>query len=111
MLAIKTVYTLGWTLGMDEAQDAQFMKNTIRFLLVLLGTTVSLVAFVAVIQHWHAFNVPAKFEAISFLFILVTYPMYVIVAKKRRQNELGGLHGLIFGYVLILLSILVFQAG
>lgn len=96
---------------MDEAQDAQFVKNTIRFLLVLLGTTVSLVAFVAVIQRWHAFNGPAKFEAISFLFILVTYPVYEIVAKKKEQNELARFYGLIFGYVLILLSILVFHAG
>jgi hypothetical protein len=96
---------------MDPARDAQFMKNTIRFLVVALGTIVSLVAFVAVIQRWHAFNANTKFEAIVFLFVLATYPTYEIMTKNRKQEGLGRFYGLIFGYILILLAVMVFSAG
>src|SRR5271155_3423234 len=89
-------HTLGRRPSMDGAQDALFMKNTIRFLLVMLGTIVSLVAFVAVIQRWHAFNASTKFEAIVFLFVLATYPMYEIAAKKRKQDGLARFYALIF---------------
>jgi hypothetical protein len=82
---------------MDRAQDAQFMKNAIRFVLVMLGTIVSLVAFVAVIQRWHAFNAGTKFEATVFLFVLATYPIYELVDKKRKQDGLGRFYALIFG--------------
>jgi hypothetical protein len=93
-----------------RAQDAQLMKNTIRFLTVMFGTLVSLVAFVAVIQRWHAFNANTKFEAIAFLLVLVAFPMSEIVARKRKQDGLGRFHALIFGYMLVLLAIEVFSA-
>jgi hypothetical protein len=95
---------------MDRAQDAQFMKKSIRFLVVMLGTVVSLVALMHVIQRWHAFTAGAKFDAIVFLFLLTTYPVYEIV-DKRKQDGLGRSYALIFGYTLILLAIIVFSAG
>jgi hypothetical protein len=76
-----------------------------------VGTIVSLVAFVAVIQRWHAFNAGTKFEAAVFLFVLATYPIYELVDKKRKQDGLGRFYALIFGYTLILLAIIVFSAG
>jgi hypothetical protein len=95
---------------MDRAQDAQFMKKSIRFLLVMLGTIVSLVALVSVIQRWHAFTAGTKFEAIVFLFVLAIYSVSEIV-DKRKQDGLGRFYALIFGYTLILLAIIVFSAG
>jgi len=95
---------------MDEARDARLTRNLNRFLLVLLGATVSVAAFIAVIQGWHAFAAKAKFEAITFLFFLVTYPIFEIVAKNKQKNGLVRFSGLICGYILILLSVTIFAA-
>jgi hypothetical protein len=95
---------------MDQAQDAQLTKHMNRGMLVLLGAGVSLAAFTAVIQGWHAFNAKAKIIAIAFLFTLVMYPMIEIRAQKRKQpdNNLVRFSGIIIGYTLILMAIIVF---
>lgn len=95
---------------MDEAHDARVTKITMRFLLVLLGATVSLAAILAVIQRWHAFKAITKCEAIAFLFMLVAYPIFEIEARRKYENGVVRFSSLICGYSLILLAIMVFAA-
>jgi hypothetical protein len=93
---------------MDPAQDARFMKKTFQVLLVLFGAGVSLAAFIAVVQGWHAFNAKAKFAAVEFLFMLILYP--AIVAKTRKQNDTVQFSALVVAYTLILMALIVFTA-
>jgi predicted MFS family arabinose efflux permease len=94
---------------MDSAQDERLTKYMNRGMLVLLGAGVTLAAFLAVIQGWHAFNAKTKIVSIGFLLVLVMYPMAEIRTKKTKQdNDLLRFSGLLFGYVLIVLALVTF---
>jgi len=88
---------------MDQSLARQRFIN--RVLLALLGVSVSLMAFLAVIRGWHTFNSMAKFDAIIFLLILVANPLFEILAEKRGQVEFSRFRGPIVGYILTLLAI------
>jgi hypothetical protein len=62
----------------------------------------------AVVQGWHAFHAKAKFVAVEFLVMLILYP--VVVAKTRKQHDAVQFSGLVFGYTLILMALIVFTA-
>jgi hypothetical protein len=85
---------------------AGFMKRTLQVLLVLFGAEVSLVAFMAVLEGWQAFNVKAKCVAVEFLVTLILYP--AVVAKTGKPNDAVQYSGLVFGYALVLMALLVF---
>jgi len=93
---------------MDPTRDAQLAKRIWQGLLGLLCVGVWLAAFLAVIQGWHSFNAKAKFVAIPFLLILVLYPRIESVARKSAQRDVVSYGALIFGYVLVLLALIVF---
>jgi hypothetical protein len=72
----------------------------LQVLLVLFGAGVSLVAFMAVLEGWQAFNVKAKCVAVEFLVTLILYP--AVVTKTGKPNDAVQFAGLVFGYALVL---------
>jgi hypothetical protein len=92
--------------AMDQSLATPRFIN--RVLLTLMGILVSMVAFLAIIHRWHAFSSVAKFDAIIFLLILVTNPLFELLAEKRGQTEFSRFLGSFFGYILALLAIMIF---
>jgi len=67
-----------------------------RVLLTLMGILVSMVAFLAIIHRWHAFSSVAKFDAIIFLLILVTNPLFELLAEKKRADRIFAVSRVVF---------------
>jgi hypothetical protein len=88
---------------MERAQAAPFD----RFRLLFLGVSASLVGLLAVIGCWRSFSPLAKCNAVIFLLILVSSPLFEILAEKRGR-ELGRFHGSTVGYILTILALTLF---
>ena len=76
--------------------------------MAISGTTI-LWAFLAVIHRWHAYSAVTRFEAMSFLSLLVVTPIFEIWAEERGRNGFGRFGSSINGYVLTLLAIRAFH--
>jgi hypothetical protein len=98
---------------MDQAQVSQHFESSVkkytnRFSLILIAGLATLVAILALIPRWPIYSDGSKFEAIIFVFILVTTPLLEILGEKSGQQGSGRFRGAIIGYFLAILAITLF---
>jgi L-asparagine transporter-like permease len=98
---------------MDQAEiakqfETRVKKNVSQFSVFLMAAVVALMALLAIIPRWTTFSSVAKFDAVIFLFLLLTNPVLDFIAEKKGSVGRGRFRDSLMGYVLTMLAIMLF---